>query len=321
MRIDWLEDLVALLDNGGVVEAARARNITQPAFSRRIKALEEVLGFDLIDRSVKPSGPTRALRDHREQVRRVATELRQLLSVMRNEQKTGARQMIIASQHAITTSLGTAIVKSASERSKAHIRLRSANLAECEALLATGQADISLTYRSKEDDAGATPEFLSELVIGEDTLLPVCGAAYARNLMWGFHNGSLKVVSYPADVFLGTILARHVLVHLERTCTLDVVAETALTPAALQLSKSGLGVAWVPEALARPELDQGDMVDLRAELGCVEMELVARRRAVTRHPAVLEFWSSLVDMAGLSRSEERAVLERAPQSLFLHEDR
>ena len=104
--------------------------------------------------------------------------------------------------------------------------------------MATGQADISLTYRSKEDDAGPTPEFLSEVVIGQDTLLPVCGAAYARNLMWGFHNGSLKVVGYPADVFLGTILARHVLTHLERTCSLQVVAETALDtggPAALQV--------------------------------------------------------------------------------------
>lgn len=306
MRIDWLEDLVALLNNGGVVEAARARNITQPAFSRRIKALEEILGFDLIDRSVKPSSPTRVLRDHKERIRQVAAELRQLLSVMRNEQKTGARQMVIASQHAITTSLGTAIVKSVAEQSNAHIRLRSANLAECEALLATGQADISLTYRSKEDEAGVTPEFLSEMVIGEDTLLPVCGAPYARGLMWGFHNGSLKVVGYPADVFLGTVLARHVLVHLERRCALDVVTETALTPAALQLSKSGLGVTWVPEALVRPELDRGDMVDLSGELGCVDMELVARRRAATRHPAVLDFWRSLMDMAVLPRTEERA---------------
>ena len=312
MRIDWLEDLVALLDNGGVVEAARARNITQPAFSRRVKALEEILGFDLIDRSVKPSGPTRVLRDHREQVRKVATELRQLLSVMQNEQKTGARQMVIASQHAITTSLGTAIVKSVSEQSKAHIRLRSANLAECEALLATGQADISLTYRSRLDPTATTPEYLSEAVIGEDTLLPVCGAPYARQLMWGFHNGSLQVVGYPTDVFLGATLARHVFVHLERKSSLDVVAETALTPAALQLSKSGLGVAWVPEALARPELERGDVVDLRTELGCIEMELVARRRAATRHPAVLEFWRSLMDLADTNRLDGHAVEEEEP---------
>ena len=43
------------------------------------------------------------------------------------------------------------------------------------------------------------------------------------------------------------------------------------------------------------------MVDLQTELGCVEMELVARRRAITRHPAVLEFWQSLMDMADSRR--------------------
>lgn len=63
MRIDWIEDLVALLDSGGVADAARLRNVTQPAFSRRIKVLEDVLGIELIDRSVKPSGPSSVLRD------------------------------------------------------------------------------------------------------------------------------------------------------------------------------------------------------------------------------------------------------------------
>ena len=297
MRTDWLEDLVALLDNGGVVEAARKRNVTQPAFSRRIKALEELLGFDLIDRRVKPSGPSQVLLKHDDQVRRLAAEVRQLMTQMRSEHHSGAGHIVIASQHAITTSMGAAIVKSISGSKTTHIRLRSANLADCETLLVTRQAQIALTYRIASEPAPEPPDFLLESVIGHETLLPVCGTAQARNLMWRFHNGELRVVGYPPDVFLGAALVRHVHSHLEGKCTLSVVTETALTHAALQLSRSGLGVAWVPEALARPDLDRGELVDLRNELGFVEMELVARRWSTTTQIETLEAWTALTDLA------------------------
>uniref|UniRef100_UPI003F6D2688 LysR family transcriptional regulator n=1 Tax=Marivita sp. TaxID=2003365 RepID=UPI003F6D2688 len=118
MRIDWIEDLVALLDSGGVADAARLRNITQPAFSRRIKVLEEVLGIEVIDRSVKPSGPSTILRDRAAELRKLATEQRLLLADMRQEQSTGLRQLVIASQHAITTSMGTQIINSIAEPSR-----------------------------------------------------------------------------------------------------------------------------------------------------------------------------------------------------------
>ncbi|RZA16369.1 MAG: LysR family transcriptional regulator, partial [Proteobacteria bacterium] len=40
MELVWLEDLSALAEYGSFVRAAEARHITQPAFSRRVRSLE-----------------------------------------------------------------------------------------------------------------------------------------------------------------------------------------------------------------------------------------------------------------------------------------
>lgn len=44
MDVKWLEDFISLQRLGNFSAAARARNVTQPAFSRRIRALEMWLG-------------------------------------------------------------------------------------------------------------------------------------------------------------------------------------------------------------------------------------------------------------------------------------
>lgn len=60
MRLEWLEDIIAIMDAGTLTRAAGARRLTQPAFSRRIRTIEQHLGVDLIDRNhrlarLKPS--------------------------------------------------------------------------------------------------------------------------------------------------------------------------------------------------------------------------------------------------------------------------
>ena len=54
MDSKWLDDFLALSQHGNYSQAAIQRHITQPALSRRIKALEETLGVPLFDRTTTP---------------------------------------------------------------------------------------------------------------------------------------------------------------------------------------------------------------------------------------------------------------------------
>ena len=58
--IVWLEDFLAVSATGNFSRAAKLRNSSQPAFSRRIRALEKWVGVDLLDRTSQPARLTPA---------------------------------------------------------------------------------------------------------------------------------------------------------------------------------------------------------------------------------------------------------------------
>jgi len=60
MDLKWLEDFVSSANTGSFSRSAAQRNVTQPAFSRRIPALEMWFGVDLIDHSTYPTTLTEA---------------------------------------------------------------------------------------------------------------------------------------------------------------------------------------------------------------------------------------------------------------------
>src|SRR6188472_772108 len=60
MNLSWLEDFLALAASGNFSRAADERHSSQPAFSRRIRALEDWIGAPLVDRSSQPARLTEA---------------------------------------------------------------------------------------------------------------------------------------------------------------------------------------------------------------------------------------------------------------------
>ena len=66
MELKWLEDFLQLVETGNFSRAAERRFVTQPAFSRRIRALEAWLGAELVDRTSYPTKLTKAGEQFRE---------------------------------------------------------------------------------------------------------------------------------------------------------------------------------------------------------------------------------------------------------------
>ncbi|WP_421446455.1 LysR family transcriptional regulator, partial [Agrobacterium tumefaciens] len=60
MNFSWLDDFLALAATRNFSRAAQQRNMTQPAFSRRVRALEEWLDVALFDRGAQPVALTPA---------------------------------------------------------------------------------------------------------------------------------------------------------------------------------------------------------------------------------------------------------------------
>lgn len=103
MDVKWLEDFVALARTRSFSAAARERHVTQPAFSRRIRALESWAGVSLVDRSSHPIAITAAGRKFRE----TAEETIRMLGSARDDLRAGSDTVrptvFVAALHTLAT--------------------------------------------------------------------------------------------------------------------------------------------------------------------------------------------------------------------------
>lgn len=295
MRLEWLEDVLAVAETGSFQEAADRRRLTQSAFSRRIQHIEGQIGVELFDRSRKPVQLLPTTAAQRDQIARLANDLRQLVLDLRRGERMAANRIAIASQHALTTSLTPLIVQAIHARHQgAHIRLRSANLDECFSLLLSRQVDIAIVYRLPGEDHPISQSFVETVEIGTDRLVPVFAASATADLNAQFAAGELPYISFPPEVFLGRVLDHVILPRLSHVTRAVPKSETALTLAALELAAVGVGVAWVPISLARRRIADGSLVDLSSGLPSCQLDVTSVRLFGNPWPVADSVWSEIL---------------------------
>ncbi|OED45201.1 hypothetical protein AB833_00120 [Chromatiales bacterium (ex Bugula neritina AB1)] len=276
MKLEWLDDILAVIRTGSLSEASKERFLTQPAFSRRIQAIERYIGADLFDRDRKPLQLKPSVLESETKIRQVAQSLRDLAIELKRAEPAEPI-LVLACQHAISTAVAPQLVKVLSDQAESRIRLRSANRDECFALLVTGKADIVLTYQAKKEALDTHGEFVESSVVGSDELIPVISATSSTSATRIAGRTRLDVIRYPDDVFLGRLFNEEIMPDIDTRQQLQWIAETGLTTAALQFALSGIGIAWVPRSLAKVALANATLVDLSDVLPALSIDICAMR--------------------------------------------
>ena len=296
MRLEWIEDILAVAEHGSFQAACEKRNISQPAFSRRIRQIEAALGVTLFDRSARPARLLPHIQDQLDRMRELSTGLRDLAIALRDTDRRQRRRIVIASQHAIAATSTPEIIGRFADLD-IDTRLRSANRDECLAQIMTRRADIAFIH----DVAGAQEipgaDFLDILQIGAEALIPVFASDKLETLNHSYARGELPVIAYPADVFLGQVQRRVIFPRLTRIGRVRPRLETALTLAALEFARTGFAIAWIPEPLARVDIKTGRLVNLSTTLPSISMTLIAARLGDAVSPIVGDVWERIIAMA------------------------
>lgn len=294
MRLEWLEDLLAVAETGSFHEAAERRFLTQSAFSRRIQNIEDHVGIELFDRSRKPVQLRPTMADKRDHIQRLAVDLRQLVMDLKLDARIASNRVAIASQHSLTTALTPYLLKQLRRQNETiHVRLRSANLDECFGLLLSRQADIALVYRVPGEDHPVSAGYVETATIGVDRLIPVFDAGALDELTIGMSGDQVPYIAYPGDVFFGSMMGRLILPRVRGATRFIPIVETALTLAALEMAAVGIAVAWVPESLARQQIEDGVIADLSDMLHSCPLDITAVRLSGTSGPIAGEVWSQI----------------------------
>ena len=295
MRLDWLEDILAIASTGSFSGAAERRRLTQSAFSRRIQQIEQHIGVELFDRNQKPVQLRATTLAQAGQIEQISAAMRQLVVDLRRGDRIASNKIVIASQHSLTTSMAPTIIRGLQrDGDGVYVRLRSANFDECFGLLLSRQADVAIVYHLWDEPGDLSEDFLETVDIGRDRLIPVCDADLAQRLRGPLADLEIPFVDYPADVFFGKVMASRILPALGTAAMLIPKAETALSLAALEMAASGVAIAWVPLSVALPHLASARVVDLSDRLPSCPLQIRAMRLLSKPGPAETALWSQLV---------------------------
>lgn len=293
MELDWLEDFLALSASGSFSRAAEARHVTQPAFSRRIRALEEWAGVPLVDRSAHPASLTEAGRRFHPAAEDILRRLAAAREEARAAEEAAAATLRFAATHALSLSFFPAWLRELEPRLRlGPIQLVSDSLQACEELMLQGRAQFLLCHRHPEVAGRLDGADFPSVRVGSDTLVPVAaadGAGGPRFALPGARGASLPVLAYSEESGLGRIL-RAVAERAPDGVRLEPVFTSHLAVVLKRMALDGRGVAWLPLSLIGDELSDGRLVRAGGDGWPVPVEVRLVRRRAPAAPAAEAFW-------------------------------
>ncbi|MGC1428089.1 MAG: LysR family transcriptional regulator [Albidovulum sp.] len=287
MRLDWLDDLLAVVDSGSFARAADARHLTQSAFTRRIRAIEDSVGAELFDRSRKPVELLPAIRAQEPEMRALAAGLRRLREGLRRSRDGMGGVITFACQHAITTTVSPRLVEILTRSGDRSVKVRSGNRDECLVMLLSGEVELAVMYEVAGERSVSASKGFDAVTLGQDELVPVVAPGVIDQTDW-------PMIAYPSGVFLGEIVDRMILPRVTPDIRFTRKAETALTLAALQYALSGIGVAWLPKSMVTGDVAAGRLVMLDDKLPVQELDIRLIRLSDTTRPDLQAAWELLL---------------------------
>ena len=247
MNLSWLEDFLALAASGNFSRAAEERHMTQPAFSRRIRALEEWLGVDLFDRSSQPARLTAAGEWLRPQAEELLARVAAVPAQARAVAEANAATLRLAATHALSFTFVPRWLQALEPHTRqGPIRLVSDVLQRCETLLAQRQVQFVVAHAVAGEAGALEAAGVPAATIGQDRLLPVRAPRAPDGALLAFSDES----------GLGRMVRQRLGAELAES-GLQAVFTAHLASVLKTMALEGRGLAWLPESLVRDELGAG----------------------------------------------------------------
>jgi len=305
METKWLEDFVSLAETRSFSRSAQLRHVTQPAFSRRIQALEAWAGIDLVDRSSYPTRLTPAGETFHAQALEILGNLQSTRNMMRGHQSAGQDMIEFAVPHSLAFTFFPHWVMDLRKRFGAvKSRLIALNVHDAVMQLTEGSCDLLIAYHHPSQPLQLNPDRYEMLSLGHETL-----AAYAKGDDEGrpmFHlpaapGTKVPFLSYASGAYLGRLV--ELIVKLSPVpLNLDPIYETDMAEGLKAMALEGHGLAFLPGSSVKKELKSRRLVRAAAPGSCelsMEVRIYRERPEMARHikPGAQALWDFLRDPA------------------------
>lgn len=292
----WLEDFLALAGTGNFTRAAEDRHSSQPAFSRRIRALEEWIGAPLVDRSTQPARLTDVGEWFSSVAQELVTRTARLPGEARQVLEAHAGTLRIGSTHALSfTFLPQWLRRLETVLTLGAVSLTSDVMARCEAQMQEGKFHFVLAHAHPRVPGVLDGDAYVSAAIGHDQLVPV-----SRPTPDGRHThhvgnqavtGGVPLLAYTEESGMGRVV-RTVLGRRLEASSGHVVFTAHLASVLRSMAIDGRGVAWLPRSLVDDDLSLGRLVPAATSDWFVDLEIRLYRQKDPAGKAAESVWAA-----------------------------
>jgi len=297
----WLEDFVSLAETRSFSRSAQLRHVTQPAFSRRIQALEAWAGVDLVDRSSYPTRLTAAGETLLDQAIEILGSLQATRNMLRSHQAAGQDMIEFAVPHSLAFSFFPHWLMELRQRFGAiKTRLNALNVHDAMMQLSEGNCDLLLAYHHPSQPLQLDPERYEMFSLGTETLSAYAKAdaqGHALFSLPGHPGQKIPFLSYASGAYLGR-LVELIVKDAPLALNLDAIYETDMAEGLKAMALEGHGLAFLPASSVKKELKARRLVQAAPPGGfelSMELRIYRERPEVARRskPAAQALWDFL----------------------------
>lgn len=305
MEIKWVEDFLSVVETLNFSRSARLRNVTQPAFGRRIRSLESWLGAELFDRSSYPCVMTVAGESFVPIAREMLSQSNQARLILRGQLSGKQAPVRFAMPHTLLLTLFPRLLLEIEQvTGPMTTAVQATNVHDAVMALVERNCDLLICYHHAQQGIDLDEERYAMLSLGKEPLRPyvqVAGKGQPKYTLPGTATEPVPFLSYSSYSSLSRIVEKQLSgstrpVHLFRRFESDLAE--GLKTMALQ----GHGVAWLPASAVTREVAEGkltlalahnDRDALASGLWCDEMDIRVYRRREDNRSELDRIWACL----------------------------
>jgi DNA-binding transcriptional LysR family regulator len=301
METKWLEDFVSLAETRSFSRSAQLRHVTQPAFSRRIQALEAWAGIDLVDRSAYPTRLTAAGETLHAQALEVLEALQATRNMMRSHQAADQDMIEFAVPHTLAfTFFPHWLMDLRQNFGAVKTRLTALNVHDAALRLTEGGCDLLIAYHHPSQPLRLSDDRYEMLALSSETLAPYAKAGADGRPMFtlpGRPGERVPFLSYASGAYMAG-LVEAIRKQAGEPLALEAIYETDMAEGLKAMALEGHGLAFLPHSSVRKELKARRLVAASADALLsltMEVRIYRERPEAARHrkAAVQALWDYL----------------------------
>lgn len=292
----WLEDFLMLARERNFSKAAALRHVTQPQFSRRIRALELWAGSELVNRSSVPIALTPAGETLLAGSKVAVNALIDARARIAHLGGGGNWTTLFTGRTLSRTVVPHWLAKVRKQSGEVQLRLMTGSIHDGAIALEQGGADFLLSFAHPRLALALDDQLFEAITLGHDELVAVSIALQngkPHHALPGTAAKPVKALSFAPQLALAQIL-QDGLTRSRQQLHLHVVTESDFAESLHEQALQGAGVAWLPRALVAADLKAGRLVLANHIAEPIRYEIRLYRSRNMNKPHLQKIWAASV---------------------------